>query len=147
MRSARSLGLQHAVRFFGAQTLDQIVAAINECDVGIIPNHRNMFTEMNTPTRIFEYLARGKPVIAPLAQGICDYFGPEDLVFFKLGDQDDLAQKMEFVFSNYSNLKEIVARGQKVYSMHQWQHERERMLQEMAGLLSGETSARERFKR
>lgn len=95
-----------------------------------------MFTEMNTPTRIFEYLARGKPVIAPLAQGICDYFGPEDLVFFKLGDQDDLAQKMEFVFSNYSNLKEIVARGQKVYSMHQWQHERERMLQEMAGLLS-----------
>jgi hypothetical protein len=34
------------------------------CDLGVIPEHHNAFTEINTPTGIFEYLALGKPVIA-----------------------------------------------------------------------------------
>src|SRR5439155_24815829 len=54
----------------------------NDCDVGIIPNRRSIFTEINFPTRIFEYLARGKPVIAPLTTGIGDYFSKDELVVF-----------------------------------------------------------------
>ena len=57
--------------------VNEIVAAIGDCDLGIIPNHRNIFTEINTPTRIFEYLALAKPVIAPKTQGIQDYFGDD----------------------------------------------------------------------
>ena len=63
----------------------------SQSDIGVIPNRRSIFTEINTPTRIFEYLSQGKPVIAPRVPGIVDYFGPEDLVFFELGDADDLA--------------------------------------------------------
>jgi len=54
----------------GAWRIEDIVKAIDECDVGVIPNQRNVFTELNTPTRIFEYLALGKPVIAPRTAGI-----------------------------------------------------------------------------
>ena len=38
---------------------------IEQCDVGLIPNRQSVFTELNTPTRIFEYLAIGKPEAAP----------------------------------------------------------------------------------
>ena len=73
-------GLAHAVRYLGAKSLEEIVVAIQLCDVGVIPNRNNAFTEINTPTRIFEYLSVGKPVVAPRAKGITDYFGPEDMI-------------------------------------------------------------------
>src|SRR4029079_4313823 len=82
MKSASARGLNDRVDYLGTRTIEQVVEAITECDLGIIPNHRNIFTEINTPTRIFEYLALGKPVIAPRAQGIQDYFGDDDLLFF-----------------------------------------------------------------
>src|SRR5262249_13400951 len=74
MRFVRDQRLEDRVEYLGPKATEEIVEAIEQCDVGVIPNHRNIFTELNTPTRIFEYLAVGKPVIAPLAPGITDYF-------------------------------------------------------------------------
>ena len=61
MDSIREMGLQQAVQYLGPKSLEQLVGAIEECDVGIIPNRRSIFTELNTPTRIFEYLAQANP--------------------------------------------------------------------------------------
>ena len=118
-----------------ARTIEQIVEAINGCDLGIIPNHRNIFTEINTPTRIFEYLALGKPVIAPRAQGIRDYFGDGDLIFFELGDSQDLARQIEFAYHHRVELDEIVRRGQAVYRAHMWSREKAVLLNAMSELV------------
>lgn len=123
MDSIQGQSLRDAVRYFGAQSLEQIVKAIEECDVGIIPNRRSVFTEINTPTRIFEYLACGRPVIAPRVPGITDYFGKQDLVFFKLGDAEDLARKIEGVYLHPSQALETMKRGQEVYLRHSWSQE------------------------
>ena len=128
MESARARGLENNISYLGARNLDQIVEAINGCDLGIIPNHRNIFTEINTPTRIFEYLALGKPVIAPKARGIQDYFGERDLLFFELGDAEDLARRIEFAFANPDEALATVRRGQEVYRAHTWNREKERLL-------------------
>ncbi len=118
--SIRNNGLHHRVHYFGAKSLDGIVEAIAQCDVGVIPNRRSIFTEINTPTRIFEYLSRGKPVIAPRAPGIVDYFGKDDLVFFELGDAEDLARKIEYVYSHPAEVRQTVQRGQEVYLGQRW---------------------------
>lgn len=123
MDSVRNSELQPAVRHFGPKKLEQIAQAIGECDVGIIPNRRSIFTELNTPTRIFEYLSQGKPVIAPRAPGILDYFGPRELVLFELGDADDLATKIEYVFAHPEETLRMVERGQEVYQTHKWSSE------------------------
>lgn len=135
MESARKRGLQENVQYAGARNLNQIVEAIESCDLGIIPNHRNIFTEINTPTRIFEYLALGKPVIAPQAKGIQDYFGEEELVFFKLGDASDLAQKIEFAFFHPHDVEQIVKRGQEIYLAHTWSREKLNLLKPISELL------------
>jgi glycosyltransferase involved in cell wall biosynthesis len=106
----------------------QIVEVIESCDLGIIPNHRNLFTKINTPTRIFEYLAMGKPVIAPRAAGIQDYFGDTELVFFELGNSEDLARKIEYVHSHPTEMQDTVRRGQQVYIGHQWKIEKRNLL-------------------
>jgi glycosyltransferase involved in cell wall biosynthesis len=120
MNSVRQNGLDDAVRHLGQKEQSEITEAIQNCDVGIIPNRLNAFTEINTPTRIFEYLSLGKPVIAPYARGITDYFGPHDLIFFELGNTADLAKKIEFVRTNPDEVLEITRRGQAIYRTHCW---------------------------
>ena len=137
MATVGARGLQGAVQSLGSKTLEQIAAAIDECDVGVIPNRRSIFTELNTPTRIFEYLARGKAVIAPDSGGITDYFGKGDLVLFKLGDAGDLARAMLFVHSQPAQAGEIVKRGQTIYRAHRWVQERDVLVNLVTKLAGG----------
>jgi glycosyltransferase involved in cell wall biosynthesis len=141
MNSAQLLGLNGAVRYLGARDLGGIALAIDECDVGIIPNRCSIFTQINTPTRIFEYLSRGKPVIAPAAPGIEDYFDREQLFFFELGDANDLARQLGYVASNPEQVHRVVERGQEVYLAHQWRCERSKLVDLVAGLLGPNVSA------
>jgi glycosyltransferase involved in cell wall biosynthesis len=135
MESVRKNGLSDAVHYFGPKSLEDIAGAIHGCDVGVIPNRISAFTEINTPTRIFEYLALGKPVITPLARGITDYFGNQDLVFFELGNADDLAKKLEYVYSHPDEVQKTVKRGQAIYLAHSWSRERESFMNRVGELL------------
>lgn len=135
MASVGQIGLSGAVNYLGLKQGGQIAEIIDRCDLGIIPNHRNIFTEMNTPTRIFEYLSRGKPVVTPRARGIQDYFGDQDLIYFELGDADDLARKIEYAYFHPAETRETVERGQKIYLTHRWSQESVGFMDTVAGLL------------
>jgi glycosyltransferase involved in cell wall biosynthesis len=136
MNSIQEPHLRGSVRCFGAKRLEEIVEAIQECDLGIIPNRRSIFTEINTPTRIFEYLSQGKPVIAPSAPGIQDYFGHDDLIFFELGNVEDLAEKIQYVYSHPKETGDLVRRGQDIYLEHKWSCERTRFVSLVDELLT-----------
>jgi glycosyltransferase involved in cell wall biosynthesis len=141
MEAARNKGVDEAIRYLGPKRLEELVPAIQECDVGVIPNPRNAFTEINTPTRIFEYLTLGKPVIAPNTPGIQDYFNNESLLFFESGNSEDLAEKIEYVFSHGKEANEMVGRGQQVYLTHKWSNERQRLVGLVSNLLNAEKDA------
>lgn len=136
MDRVRQKDLQEAVRYLGAKRPEEIAAAIDQCDVGVIPNRRNIFTELNTPTRIFEYLSRGKPVIAGRGPGVQDYFTEDALFFFELGDATDLARVMAEVFRHSADAARVVKRGQEVYLTHRWTNERRILLDKTAALLA-----------
>jgi glycosyltransferase involved in cell wall biosynthesis len=136
LQSVRELRLEDRVRYFGQRTHHQIVEAIHNCDVGIIPNQRNAFAEITTPTRIFEYLVLGKPVIAPRTLGIQDYFTEDSLLFFCAGDALDLSQRIEFAASNPIETRTITERGQRVYSAHTWEHERKNLINLVAKVVA-----------
>jgi glycosyltransferase involved in cell wall biosynthesis len=135
MDKVRSLGLEGNIRYFGARQLEDLAREIEDCDLGVIPNQRNTFTDINTPTRIFEYLALGKPVIAPRTPGIQDYFDPDSLLFFESGDSEELSEKIEYAASHPSELSAIAERGQQVYMAHNWQQEREKLVSMVAELI------------
>jgi glycosyltransferase involved in cell wall biosynthesis len=136
MEKAHSMGLQDAVQYMGPRSLEGLVTEIDDCDLGIIPNHRNAFTDINTPTRVFEYLAMGKPVIAPSTQGILDYFNKDSLVFFEPGNAAELAQQIEFAFSHPREVLEIVRRGQEIFSEHTWDREKETLVSRVSSLFN-----------
>lgn len=132
---AAANGLGESVRFLGERNLEQLVEEMDGVDVGIIPNKRSIFTEINTPTRIFEYLACGVPVIAPRAAGITDYFGDADLFYFELGNAADLARAILRVQADANEARRCVERGQAVYRTHCWSQERNALIALVCSLL------------
>lgn len=129
-------GLGNAVQYLGPKSQKDIVAAIQTCDVGVIPNRNNAFTEINTPTRIFEYLSLGKPVVAPRSKGITDYFGPEDMIYFELGDAASLAQQLESVCRNPARARAVTERGQQVYQGQCWGLARDKFIGRVVELVN-----------
>jgi glycosyltransferase involved in cell wall biosynthesis len=139
---AEAAGLSECVHFMGSKRIEDIVDAIDACDLGIVPNLRNIFTELNTPTRILEFLARGKPVVAPSAPGVLEYFSEEELVMFELGDAGSLAERIEFAVRNRDTVLEMTRRGQTVAAAHRWSEERESLVGLVRELLGAGPSGR-----
>ena len=136
LEMVRKEGLESVVKYLGPKSLDQIAEAIDESDLGVIPNRRSIFTELNTPTRIFEYLSRGTPVIAPRVYGITDYFGAGEMLFFELGDAADLTRQIEFAYHHPEEVQAITVRGQSVYAKHCWSREKVAFVNRVTELLA-----------
>jgi glycosyltransferase involved in cell wall biosynthesis len=134
---AHKKGLKDCVTYLGPKRLEDLVREIEQSDVGIIPNQRNAFTDINTPTRVFEYLVLGKPVIAPRTQGITDYFNPTSLFYFMAGNSDDLARAICHVYSHPTEALTAVERGQQIYLAHKWSAERQNLVNVVRELLQG----------
>ena len=140
MHKVKTLGLEGHVHYFGVKKWEDLAREIGKCDVGVIPNQRNLFTDINTPTRIFEYLAVGKPVIAPSTEGIKDYFENDSLVFFESGNAADLARAMMFVALHPVEDQEIAERGQRVYVKHSWSAEKEALISLVEALVENQSA-------
>jgi glycosyltransferase involved in cell wall biosynthesis len=139
--------LEDCVSYLGPKRLEDLVGAIEDCDVGVVPNERNAFTDINTPTRIFEYLALGKPVIAPRTPGIQDYFNAESLFFFESGNSQELAEKIAYVSSHFQEAIDTAKRGQGVYRAHTWPQEKATLVHLVSRLFDKKSSARSELKR
>lgn len=137
MEKVKNQGLQDAVHYLGRKQLEELISELERCDLGVIPNQRNAFTEINTPTRIFEYLAFGKPLIAPRTPGIQDYFSEGSLLFFEPGNSNDLARLIEWVYSHPSEVMQITERGQRVHLEHTWSQERQTLVNALSQVLDG----------
>lgn len=130
------LGIGDKVIYFGEKSLDKIALAIGESDLGIIPNLKTPFTEINFPTRIFEYLACGKPVIVPSTEGIRDYFDENNMFFFEAGEVDSLEARIKEVYRSPEESARIVARGQEVYAECTWTGQKAAFIKEISALLT-----------
>lgn len=94
---ARDRGLADAVTFHGRVELEKVPSAIAAADIGLAPTHRNAFTEMSLSTKVFEYAAMGKPVVASDLPLIERTFGPSALWTYESGSEESLADAISRV--------------------------------------------------
>lgn len=135
LAAGQRLGVAERIRYHGNKTQEEIVQAIRECDLGVIPNRRSVFTDLNFPMRLFEYLAMRRLVIAPATRGIRDYFRDDQIVFFEREDVNDLAAKILWVAENPHQAGEVLERAHKVYRENSWRGEQARFLDHVAALV------------
>ena len=120
-----ALSLEDRVTYHGKVSLEKIAAAIEQADVGLIPNLRSVFTDINLPTRIFEYLSKGTPSIVPRTEGILDYFDEDSIFFFEPGDPESLAAAVRRVLDDPAHTAAIVEKGREIYRQHHWSVEKQ----------------------
>ena len=127
--------LNDIVHYHGSVSLETIAACIRTIDLGLIPNKRSPFTEINMPTRIFEYLCAGKPVIAPKTKGILDYFNDDEIFFFDPDSSSSLADVIFDVYSNPDKTTQRIECGINKYKKHTWQLERKNLVSAVNNLI------------
>jgi glycosyltransferase involved in cell wall biosynthesis len=125
----KELKLKGVIFSHGFKPLSEIARDIADIDLGIIPNRSSSFTQINFPTRIFEYLAINKPVLVPNTKGIQDYFREDEILFFEAGSVEDLAKKIAWAYENPEGLKELLKRGSEIYERLRWDNEEKRLIE------------------
>jgi len=91
---SRRLGVENKIFFRGKVPLEGLIPILSGMDLGIVPNGRNIATELMLPVKMLECIALGIPVMAPRLKTITHYF-TEDMVFYF--DPDDLDSMAEAV--------------------------------------------------
>lgn len=135
MALTKKLGVESEVRFHGFKTLKEIASEISRASLGLVPNRLSVFTQINFPTRIFEYLAMNKPVIVPSTRGIRDYFSEDEILFFEPNNANDLAAKIKWAWENPFDLQRLVEKGRLVYEQNCWESEQEKFLAMVARMV------------
>lgn len=129
--------LRETVTFFGPVPLERIAREIETIDVGLIPNRKSPFTDLNLPVRIFEYLSLGKPVIVPPTRGILDYFDETSLFFFEPGDAASLARTIRHLHQEPATAQERTKRGGRICARYSWASQRQTFLGLVAAMTGG----------
>ncbi len=82
-RLAVEVGVQEQVIFTGLQPYAALPGLIRSCDICINPFELNAITRDILPTKLFQYLACGKPVVMTELPGTLPFLtGPEDGVLY-----------------------------------------------------------------
>ncbi|MFP5343176.1 MAG: glycosyltransferase family 4 protein [Candidatus Limnocylindria bacterium] len=61
---AASLGVADRITFHGRVPIDEVPARVAAADIGLAPTRHDPFTDMSLSTKVYEYAAMGKPVVA-----------------------------------------------------------------------------------
>ena len=99
---------------------EELPALITAADVGVIPNHNDVFTGDLLPTKMMEYVALEVPVIASRTRVISHYFSETMVQFFNPGDPESLAQSILYLHRNQDRLKEQIVNSKQFIETYNW---------------------------
>ena len=120
---AAELGIAERIRFHGRIPVEEVAGRIADADVGLAPTRRDAFTDFSLSTKIFEYAAMGKPVIASRLPTVERYFGPDALRYFAPGNAGSLATAVrDLVADPPGREAAVAAAGERVRELS-WERE------------------------
>lgn len=117
---ADELGVSDAVEFRGHLAHSQLAARVAEADVGIVPNRPDGHIDMAYPTKLFEFVQSGVPVVATRTQVLERRFGEDSLVFCA-PDPDSLADGLVWVYEHPDQARQRAVRALEVCDLISWE--------------------------
>lgn len=134
---ARNLGLATRVRFHGRIPIDAVPAALAEADVGLAPTRRNPFTEYSLSTKVFEYVAMGKPTVATRLPLVDRTFAANEIWMYTPGDASDLTGSILAILDDPAERLARAARAQALVARMGWEQESARYLNLIERTIAG----------
>ncbi|HEV7810339.1 MAG TPA: glycosyltransferase family 4 protein, partial [Candidatus Limnocylindrales bacterium] len=125
---AASLGLADRVTFHGRIAIEEMPTAIAAADIGLAPTRRTSFTDVSLSTKVFEYGAMAKPVIATKLPMVEATFPPGTVWTYEPGDAASLASAIESVLDDPAARERAVSATTAVVRERSWEREVPRYL-------------------
>jgi glycosyltransferase involved in cell wall biosynthesis len=122
---AREHGVADAVTFHGRIPIEDVPAAIARADIGIAPTRRDPFTDVSLSTKVFEYAAMGKPVVASHLPMVERTFLPGTVRTYEPGDAAALAAAIATIVDDPLAREAAVERTAAIVAGAAWEHEAE----------------------
>jgi glycosyltransferase involved in cell wall biosynthesis len=122
---AREHGVDDAVTFHGRIPIEDVPAAIARADIGIAPTRRDPFTDVSLSTKVFEYAAMGKPVVASHLPMVERTFPPGTVRTYEPGDAAALAAAIATIVDDPLAREAAVERTAAIVARAAWEHEAE----------------------
>ncbi len=125
---ATELGINERVAFHGRIPLDDVPAAIAAADIGIAPTRRDEFTDLSLSTKVYEYAAMGKPVVATRLPLVERTFPVGSVSTYAPGDPAAMATEIAILADDPSAREAAVRRTDEIVAAAAWERESVRYL-------------------
>jgi glycosyltransferase involved in cell wall biosynthesis len=108
---------------------------IRGADVGVVPMHRDVFTDTILPTKLMEYAYLGVPAVVGRTTTTNEYFSDDMVAFFEAGNPHDLARQVMVCYRNPAAAAAMAARARRFTEQHTWKQDRTAYLALVARLI------------
>ena len=124
---AVALGVGDAVRLHGRIPIEDVPAALAAADIGLAPTRRDSFTDFSLSTKIFEYGAMEKPVVASRLPMVERTFPVGSVSTYEPGNPDSLAAAILGLVDDPDARRHAVATTLERVVALSWDREAERL--------------------
>ncbi len=131
----RTLGLEANVELVGQVPIDRIPRVALPASVAVAPHRRDVLYDMCFPSKIYDYLSLGLPVVAAWTESLDYYYGKDTLAFFESGDSAALAEQILGLVRDPGRVAKMRRHAVAFLAAHGWVTERERYLMIVAALV------------
>jgi len=121
-----SLGLRNYINLSGHIFHKDIWEHLGENMIGVIPFNDNPLTRINTPTKLFEYMAAGCQLVMPNLPPV-RRFDIKGARYFNAGDVNGLAEVIIDAINNFKK-EDIIYNQEKVKNLYNWGNNCDKLL-------------------
>jgi glycosyltransferase involved in cell wall biosynthesis len=127
--------LHEKIRMVGQVSPADIPDWLNQCDVGVLPLHRDVFLEFASPNKLPEFIIMDKPVIMSRLKATTHYFSEDAIAYFEPDSPEDLAQQMLRLYRDPSLRIRLASQARKEYGPIRWDVMKQRYLKQVEDMV------------
>jgi glycosyltransferase involved in cell wall biosynthesis len=120
---AAELGVADRVTFHGRIPIEDVPAAVARADIGLAPTRHDKFTDMSLSTKVFEYAAMGKPVVASRLPMVEATFPSGTVATYTPGDAAEMAAAIIDFADHPVRRETAVTKTAAIVEAGSWEHE------------------------
>lgn len=126
LQRAVDAGFADRLLHLGALPRSEVLRRINGASVGVIPNLPTRLNRFALSTKLFEYVALGIPAVVADLPTLRDHFSPDEVLFFRAGDEDALSRAIVEVAADPAAARARAEAARRRYQDYRWERSEER---------------------